>query len=188
MTPAWAQRQEALVRAGVVSPAVFTPLVERLRDCVRPYPDALATEAGQCKGSLSLAGRLAYFPRQQAEDIAPLGEVERQVLPDCSGTALWAHRPLVPGLVRAGVERWGKPDGSMAWDPSRGPQRGTPAGGVQRQGGGHRGQGDTGLGGVCMGAVSRWEQAFLACRWSLPGAWARAPQRRAACHVPEEGQ
>jgi hypothetical protein len=129
MTPAWVQRQEALWCDCVVSPAVFTPMVERLHDFVRPYPYALETEAGTRQGSRSLAGRLAHFPRQQAEDIAPLGDGERQVLQDCSGTALWDHRPWVQGWVRAGGERWGEPEGSMAGDPSRGPQRGTHAGG-----------------------------------------------------------
>jgi hypothetical protein len=37
MTPAWAQRQEALLRDCIVSPDVFDYLVERLRDCAVPY-------------------------------------------------------------------------------------------------------------------------------------------------------
>ena len=32
MTPAWAQRQEALLRDCIVSPDVFDHMVERLRD------------------------------------------------------------------------------------------------------------------------------------------------------------
>jgi hypothetical protein len=37
MTLAWAQRQEALLRDCIVSPDVFDPMVERLRDFVVPY-------------------------------------------------------------------------------------------------------------------------------------------------------
>jgi len=37
MTPAWAQRQEALLRDCIVSPDVFAHMVERLRDFVVPY-------------------------------------------------------------------------------------------------------------------------------------------------------
>ena len=37
MTPAWVQRQEALLHDCVVSPDVFEHMVERLRDFVVPY-------------------------------------------------------------------------------------------------------------------------------------------------------
>ena len=37
MTPAWAQRQEALLSDCIVSPDVFDHMVERLRDFVVPY-------------------------------------------------------------------------------------------------------------------------------------------------------
>ena len=95
MTPAWAQRQEALLRDCVVSPDVFTPMVDRLRDLVRPYQYALETEAGKRNVYLYLAGLLSHLPRKNVEDIATLVDVERQVLQDFIGTALWDHRPLV---------------------------------------------------------------------------------------------
>jgi hypothetical protein len=95
MTPAWAQRQKALLRDCVVSPDVFTPMVDRLRDFVRPYQYALETEAGKRNVYLYLAGLLSHLPRKNAEDIATLVDVERQVLQDFIGTALWDHRPLV---------------------------------------------------------------------------------------------
>jgi hypothetical protein len=37
MTPAWAQRQEALLRDCIVSPDVFDHMVERLRDFAVSY-------------------------------------------------------------------------------------------------------------------------------------------------------
>ena len=37
MTLAWAQRQEALLNDCIVSPNVFTPMVDRLGECVVPY-------------------------------------------------------------------------------------------------------------------------------------------------------
>jgi hypothetical protein len=37
MTPAWAQRQEALLRDCIVSPDVFESIVDRLCDFVVPY-------------------------------------------------------------------------------------------------------------------------------------------------------
>ena len=41
MTPSWAQRHEELLRDCIVSPDVFHPMVDRLRDFVVPYqPDS----------------------------------------------------------------------------------------------------------------------------------------------------
>ena len=56
MTPAWAQRQEELLRDCIVSPNVFHPMVDRLSDCVAPYQRALKTEAGQRNVYLYLHG------------------------------------------------------------------------------------------------------------------------------------
>jgi len=41
MTPAWAQRQEELLRDCIVSPDVFNHTVDRLCDFVVPYQHAL---------------------------------------------------------------------------------------------------------------------------------------------------
>jgi SRSO17 transposase len=188
MTPAWAQRQEALLRDCVVSPDVFTPLVDHLRDFVRPYQHALAPEAGQRNVYLYLAGLLSHLPRKNAEDIATLVAVERQVMQDFIGTALWDHRPLVQVLVGEVVERLGEPDGIIAFDPSSFPKRGTHSVGVKRQWCGHRGKVDNCQVGVYMGYVSRRDHALLDFRLSLPGDWARDPKRREECHVPEEVQ
>ena len=59
MTPAWAQRQEALLRDCIVSPDVFDHMVERLRDFAVPYQHALETEAGQRNVHFYLAGLLS---------------------------------------------------------------------------------------------------------------------------------
>ena len=60
MTPAWAQRQEALLSDCLVSPDVFDDIVERLRAFVVPYQHALETEAGKRNVHLYLQGK----PRQ----------------------------------------------------------------------------------------------------------------------------
>ena len=187
MTPAWAQRQEALLRDCIVSPDVFDHMVERLRDFVVPYQHALQTEAGQRNVHLYLAGLLSHLDRKNAEVIAAFVDVERLVLQEFIGTALWDHRPLITVLVREVVERLGEPDGIIAFDPSSFPKRGTHSVGVKRQWCSHRGKVDNCQVGVFMGYVSRHDQALLDFRLSLPEDWAQAP-RRAECHVPEEVQ
>jgi SRSO17 transposase len=186
MTPAWAQRREELLRDCIVSPDVFTSLVERLGDFVGPYQRVLETEVGQRNVHLYLQGLLSLLPGKNAEAIATFVEVERQVIQDFIGTAPWDHRPLVTVLVGQVAERLGEPDGIIAFDPSSFPKRGTHSVGVKRQWCGHRGKVDNCQVGVFMGYVSRHDHALLDFRLSLPADWARDAQRRQACHVPED--
>ena len=111
----WAQRQEELLRDCIVFPDVFNPMVDRLRAFVVPYQQALETEAGQRNVHLYLQGLLSHLPRKNAEDIAALVHVERQVIQDFIGIAPWVHRPLVTVLVGQVVERLGEPDGIIAF-------------------------------------------------------------------------
>jgi len=161
-------------------------MVDRLRDFVIPYQHALETESGQRNVHLYLQGLLSHLPRKNAEEIATLVDVERLVMQAFIGTAPWDHRPLVTVLVGQVAERLGAPDGVIAFDPSSFPKRGTHSVGVKRQWCGHRGKVDNCQVGVYMGYVSRHEHALLDFRFYLPQEWARDPQRRRECHVPEE--
>ena len=186
MTPTWAQRQEELLRDCIVSPDVFGHMVDRLRDFVVPYQRALETEAGQRNIHLYLQGLLSHLPRKNAEEIATLVDVERLVIQAFIGTAPWDHRLLIKVLVGQLVDQLGEPDGVIAFDPSSFPKRGTHSVGVKRQWCGHRGKVDNCQVGVYMGYVSRHDHALLDFRLSLPADWVRDPQRRHACHVPED--
>ncbi len=186
MTPAWAQRKEELLRDCIVSPDVFTQMMDRLGDFVVPYQHALEAEAGGCHVHRYLQGLLSHVDRKNAEKIAALVAVDRQVLQDFIGTAPWDHRPLITVLVGQVAERLGEPDGIIAFDPSSFPKRGTHSVGVKRQWCGHRGKVDNCQVGVFMGYVCRHDHALLDFRLSLPEDWARDKQRRQACHVPPE--
>jgi DDE superfamily endonuclease len=163
-------------------------MVDHRRDVVVPYQRAREAEAGGRHVHLDLQGLLSHVDRKNAEKIAALVDVERQVLPDFMGTALWDHRPWVTVLVGQVVEPLGESDGIIAFDPRSCPQRGTRAVGVKRQWCGHRGKVDTCQVGVFMGYVSGQEQAWLDFRLSLPEEWTRDAPRRQACHVPPEGR
>jgi SRSO17 transposase len=188
MSVVWAQRQAELLHDCVVSPDVFEHMIERLHDFAQPYQQCLETEAGQRNVDLSREGLLSHLDRKNAEKIAALIDVERVVMQECIGTAPWDHRPLVTVLVGQVVARLGEPDGVIAFDPRSFPKRGTHSVGVKRQWGSHRGQVDTCQVGVSMGYVSRREHAVLDCRLALPEDWARDPQRRQECHVPQAMQ
>jgi SRSO17 transposase len=186
MTPVWVQRQEELLRDCIVSPDVFSPMVDRLGEFVVPYQQALEAEAGQHHVHRYLAGLLSHLNRKNAEKIAALVDVERQVMQDFIGTAPWDHRPLINVLVGQVADRLGEPDGVIAFDPSSFPKRGTHSVGVKRQWCGHRGKVDTCQVGVFMGYVSGQEHALLDFRLSLPEDWVRDEPRRQECHVPKE--
>ena len=125
MTLAWAQRQADLLRDCLVSPDVFASMVDRLCDFVVPYQHALETEAGKRHVHLYLAGLLSHLDRKNAEKIAALVDVERQILQDFIGTVSWDHRPLIEVLVGQVADQLGQPDGIIAFDPSSFPKRGT---------------------------------------------------------------
>ncbi|MDH3603359.1 MAG: transposase, partial [Candidatus Tectomicrobia bacterium] len=186
MTPTWAQRKEELLSDCIVSPDVFNPMVDRLRDFVVPYQHALEAEAGGHHVHLYLSGLLSHLERKNAEKIATLVKVEPQVIQDFIGTAPWDHRPLVTVLVGQVVDQLGAPDGIIAFDPSSFPKRGTHSVGVKRQWCCHRGKVDNCQVGVFMGYVGGQDHALLDFRLSLPEDWARDKQRRQECHVPSQ--
>src|SRR5215467_10018233 len=186
MARTWTQRREALLSDCIVSPDVFTPMIDRLVAFVVPYQQALETEAAQRNMHLYLQGLLSYLPSKNAEDIATFVDIERQVIQAFIGTAPWDYRPLLEVLVPQVVHQLGQPDGIIAFDPSSFPKRGTHSVGVKRQWCGHRGKIDNCQVGVYMGYVARQDHALLDFRLSLPEDWARDEQRRQACHVPPE--
>jgi len=186
MALAWAQRREALLSDCIVSPDVFTPMIDRLAEFVVPYQQAMETEAAQRNLHLYLQGLLSHLPNKNAEDIATFVNVEPLVIQAFIGTAPWDHRPLIEVLVPQVVHRLGQPNGILAFDPSSFPKRGIHSVGVKRQWCGHRGKVDNCQVGVFMGYVAAEEHALLDFRLSLPQEWARDEQRRQACHVPPE--
>src|SRR5262249_60751311 len=99
MALAWAQRREELLNDCIVSPDIFTPMIDRLAAFVLPYQQALETEAAQRHLPLSLQGLLSHWPGKNAEDIATFVDRERQGLQAFIVTIPWAHRPLRTVLV-----------------------------------------------------------------------------------------
>jgi SRSO17 transposase len=186
MSTVWTQRRQDLLSDCIVSPEVFHQMIDRLSEFVVPYQDALEIEAGWHPMHLYLQGLLSHLERKNAEDIATLVDVERQVMQDFIGTVPWDHRPLITVLVAQVADQLGDPDGVIAFDPSSFPKRGTHSVGVKRQWCGHRGKVDNCQVGVFMGYVSRHDHALLDFRLYLPQEWSRDEQRRQACHVPPE--
>ena len=91
MSTMWAQRREELLSDCLVSPEVFTPLLDRLGAFVVPYQHALETETDQHHMHRYLQGLLSHLPRKNAEAIATLIDVGRPSGRSIGG-ARWHHR------------------------------------------------------------------------------------------------
>ena len=72
MSTVWALRREELLSDCLVSPDVFTQMVDRLGEFVVPYQQALEAEAGHNPMHLYLQGLLSHLQRKNAEEIATL--------------------------------------------------------------------------------------------------------------------
>src|SRR5712692_4804932 len=105
MTPAWAQRREALLSDCLVSPDVFHQMLDRLGEFVVPYQRARASEAAHHPMQLYLQGLLSQLPPKNAEASAAWVDVERQLIQDYIGISPWNHQPLVTVLVGEVVEQ-----------------------------------------------------------------------------------
>ena len=108
MALAWAQRREEVLRDCIVSPDVFTQMVDHLGEFVVPYQHVLETGAGQRNVHLYLQGLLSHLAGKNAEDIATFVDVQRQVIQEFIGTVPWDHRPLIEVLVPQVVHRLGE--------------------------------------------------------------------------------
>jgi hypothetical protein len=81
MSTLWALRRDELLNDCLVSPDVFHQMVDRLAEFVVPYQQALEAEAAHPL-HLYLQGLLSHLPRKNAEEIATLVDVERQLIQD----------------------------------------------------------------------------------------------------------
>ena len=66
MALTWTQRREELLSDCIVSPDVFNPMIDCLATFVRPYQQALETEAAQRNLHRYLQGLLSHLPNQLA--------------------------------------------------------------------------------------------------------------------------
>src|SRR5262249_61382230 len=105
MHPVWAQRREEVLSDCLVSPDVFTQMVDRLSEFVVPYQRVLETEAGQRNVYLYLQGLLSHLPGKTSDYIATFVDVEREYVKAFISTAPWDHRPSINarrGQLRGG--------------------------------------------------------------------------------------
>src|SRR5690349_19078788 len=76
MTLAWAQRREAMLSDCIVSPDVFTHMVDHLRDFVRPYQPMVLVSYKPCNIYRTLqTNRVSFLGLQSSDDSSTLGGV-----------------------------------------------------------------------------------------------------------------
>ena len=99
MTPAWAQRQEALGGTASFLPTCSAPWWTVWVHSSCPISRLSEAEAGQHHVHRYLAGLLSHLHRKNAETIAALVDVGDRSS-KLHGTAPWDHQPLIHVLVR----------------------------------------------------------------------------------------
>ena len=185
MTPAWAQRKDALLSDCMVSPDVFTHMMDRLGDFVAPYQHALEAEAVRAPCPPLPSG--AAVPREPQEC--------RGSRPSSRSSDRSCKTSSAPprGIIGHWSPCWsdnGRAVGRIRWHhrlrSQQLPEARHAFGGRQTAMVRHRGKVDNCQVGVFMGYVSHVDHTLLDFRLSLPEEWVRDEQRRHACHVPPE--
>jgi SRSO17 transposase len=134
-----------------------------------------------------IAGLTSDLERKSVEPIAVINGLPRYVLQHFVGGSRWAWEPLQDRLRWEVAEEIGVPDGTMVFDGSATPKKGTATVGVARQWCGHLGKQDNCVVGVYAAYVGRDDAAALvAAELFLPREWAQNRKRRADVEIPPE--
>src|SRR5262249_25370901 len=174
--------RDDLLKDAEVRPGLRRGVAARLEGFVRPFVEALGSDARRQNATRYVRGLLSNLGAKTAEAIAYLHDRERQGLQKFVGQADWDHRPLLAELARQGGAELGEPDGGVGLDPSACPKKGTASVGVQRQWCGRLGKLENCQVGIYLAYVSRREHALVDVRLYLPEEWSR--KRMTAAGVP----
>src|SRR5262249_4863980 len=126
-------RLDELLNDAEVRPGLLRGVAARLEGFVRPFVEALGSDARRRNATEYVGGLLSNLGAKTAEAIAYLHDRDRQGLQKFIGQADWDHEPLLAELARQVGADLGEPDGVLVFDPSAFPKKGAASVGVQRQ-------------------------------------------------------
>lgn len=178
-------RLDELLDDAHVPPSVLRGVLPRLEAFLQPFLNSLGTAGRQSNFRQYVQGLVSDLEGKDAESIAYLHDLDRQVLQKFIGQADWDHQPLLDELVRQVATELGEADGILVFDPSAFPKKGTESVGVQRQWCGRLGKVDNCQVGIYLAYVSRREQALVDFRLYLPKEWTKRRRRCRKAGVPE---
>jgi SRSO17 transposase len=177
-------RLDELLNDAQVHPGLLRGVAARLDGFVRPFIEALGSDARRRNATEYVRGLLSNLGAKTAEAIAYLHDRDRQGLQKFIGQADWDHEPLLAELARQVGADLGEPGGVLVFDPSAFPKKGAASVGVQRQWCGRLGKLENCQVGVYLAYVSRREHALVDVRLYLPEEWTRSRKRMRAAGVP----
>jgi SRSO17 transposase len=178
-------RLDELLSDAQVRPGLLRGVATRLEGFVRPFVEALGSDARRRNATEFIRGLLSNLRAKTAEAISYLHDRERQGLQKFIGQADWDHRPLLAELARRVGAELGEPDGVLVFDPSAFPKKGAASVGVARQWCGRLGKLENCQVGVYLAYVTRTEHALVDVRLYLPEEWTRSRERMRAAGVPK---
>jgi len=177
---------QALLADTEVSPEAVRGCRQRLQGFLRRYLPLFYRQEQRELAEVVLHGKLSHLERKTSEPIAYQAGRQRKPLQNFVGAGAWDDEAVMAELRRQVAQEHGHLDGVAVVDGSGFPKSGEQSCGVARQWCGRLGKVDNCQVGVFLAYVSERGVAPLDRRLYLPRDWAEDPERREACHVPDE--
>jgi SRSO17 transposase len=170
-----------------------TVSTEDVRECrshlarfLKRYLPAFRHQEQRDHAAAFVRGLLSGLQRKSVEPIARQAGIPRKNHQMFVGQGAWDDEAITSEMRRQVAEELGEPDGVIVLDPSGFPKKGDDSCGVARMWCGRLGKKDNCQIGVFLAYVCSKGHASLDRRLCLPKDWADDPERRQACHVPDE--
>jgi SRSO17 transposase len=176
----------ALLADATVSTEDVRACRDHLTRFLKRYLPEFYRQEQRGHASAFVRGLLSGLQRKSVEPIARQAGIPRKNLQMFVGQGAWDDQAVTSEMRRHVAEELGEPDGVIVLDPSGFPKKGQDSCGVARQWCGRLGKKDNCQIGVFLAYVSSRGHAPLDRRLYLPKGWAEDPERRQACHVPED--
>lgn len=169
-----------------VVPGQLKPCLGRLNSFVERYAHRFPRASHCFHAKTYLEGRLSDLPRKTIEPIAVEHDEHRKPLQHFVGAGPWEDEDLLWELHDHVREELGDPQGTLIFDGSAMPKKGTESVGVQRQWCGRLGKVDNCQIGVFAAYSGRGSATLVDRRLYLPKTWVKDPDRRKKARVPPE--
>lgn len=186
MATEFERRKQALLDECEVAPKVFSRVLPRLNDFMKPFVERFVRREQVTHAQTMVQGLLSDVAHKTVESIAYHFGQDRMPLQWFVGVSDWDHEPLRDELVKQVGEALGEADGVIVFDPSSFPKSGRSSVGVARQWCGRLGKTENCQVAVYMGYVSSQEHAVVDTRLYLGQDWAQDRVRCEKAGVPKD--
>jgi len=181
------RRAQAAEALGGIDAADLKESMRLIGEHIRPYRELLVRSEQRSNLRAMLVGLTSDLERKSVEPIAVMHGLSRKVLQHFVGGSRWAWEPLMDRLRHEVTREIGGDGGSLVFDGSSTPKKGTETVGVARQWCGRLGKQDNCVVGVYAAYVGRDDAAALVeSELFVPEVWTKDEERRQQVYMPPE--